>query len=90
MAFWFIRAMRSTAWALGLTLVISAGTVSQAISSPQQQVGAGAVDLETMGPKVGDALPDFTLPDQHGQPRSLKSMIGANGAVVVFFRSADW
>jgi peroxiredoxin len=43
-----------------------------------------------MGPRVGDALPEFTLRDQGGQTRSLKSLLGPKGAVIVFFRSADW
>jgi peroxiredoxin len=48
------------------------------------------VDVETLGPKVGASLPDFSLRDQDGMVRSLKSLLGANGAVIVFFRSADW
>jgi peroxiredoxin len=35
-------------------------------------------------------LPDFTLRDQNGQPHSLKSLLGPKGALIVFFRSADW
>jgi hypothetical protein len=46
--------------------------------------------FQTVGPKVGDGLPDFSLRDQHGDVRSLKSFLGPNGAVIVFFRSADW
>jgi cytochrome oxidase Cu insertion factor (SCO1/SenC/PrrC family) len=59
-------------------------------SSAQAQTAPPAVDLDALGPQVGDALPDFSLPDQHGVRRSLKSILGPNGAVVVFFRSADW
>ena len=59
--------------------------------APQAQPGAAAVvDLEALGPKVGTAIPDFSLPDQHGEARSLKSLLGPKGAVLVFFRSADW
>jgi cytochrome oxidase Cu insertion factor (SCO1/SenC/PrrC family) len=56
----------------------------------QANSAARMVDVETVGPKVGQALPDFSLPDQHGQMRSLKSLLGPNGAVIVFVRSADW
>ena len=49
-----------------------------------------AVDLDTVGPKIGTPLPDFSLRDQGGEARTLKSLLGANGAVIVFFRSADW
>ena len=47
-------------------------------------------DPQTLGPKVGERVPDFNLQDQHGAARTLKSAFGAKGAVLVFFRSADW
>ena len=43
-----------------------------------------------VGPKVGEALPEFSLRDQDGHVESLKSLLGPKGAVIVFFRSADW
>jgi hypothetical protein len=49
-----------------------------------------APDPATLGPKVGDRAPDFTLPDQNGVARPLASLLGPKGAVLVFFRSADW
>ena len=49
-----------------------------------------APDLERLGPQVGERVTDFSLPDQHGQTRTLRSMLGPNGAILVFFRSADW
>ncbi len=49
-----------------------------------------AADLATLGPQVGEHVPDFRLPDQHGATRDLKSILGPNGAMLVFFRSADW
>ena len=54
------------------------------------QPAAAAVDVEKLGPKVGETVPDFSLPDQHGVTRSLKSLMGPKGAILVFFRSADW
>ena len=51
---------------------------------------AQAPDPQTLGPKAGERVPDFSLPDQHGVTRSLKSTFGPKGAVLVFFRSADW
>ena len=38
----------------------------------------------------GAQAPDFSAPDQTGQPRTLKSLAGPKGLVLVFFRSADW
>ena len=54
------------------------------------QTAAPVVDVETLGPRVGQSVPDFSLPDQHGTTRSLKSLMGPKGAILVFFRSADW
>ena len=47
-------------------------------------------DPQTVGPRVGDRVPDFSLTDQHGRTRSFRSTLGPKGAVLVFFRSADW
>ena len=52
--------------------------------------GGQAPDPQTLGPKVGKRVPDFSLPDQHGVTRPLVSMLGPKGALLVFFRSADW
>ena len=51
---------------------------------------ADGPDPQTLGPRVGERVPDFTLQDQHGATRTLKSTFGPKGAVLVFFRSADW
>jgi len=47
-------------------------------------------DLQKIGPQVGEVVPDFELIDQDGARRTLKSLLGPNGAMLVFFRSADW
>ena len=49
-----------------------------------------APDPRTVGPQVGSKVPAFTLPDQTGQSRTLASLMGPKGAIIVFFRSADW
>ena len=49
-----------------------------------------AVDTSRIGPQVGTMVPDFSGIDQFGQPHTLQSVLGAKGAMVVFFRSADW
>jgi peroxiredoxin len=35
-------------------------------------------------------VPDFTLLDQKGEQRTLASLMGPKGLMLVFFRSADW
>jgi len=42
------------------------------------------------GPATGSRLPDFELRDQDGKARSLQSLLGPKGALILFFRSADW
>ena len=42
------------------------------------------------GPDVGQQVPPFSAPDQEGRTQSLQSIMGPNGAMLVFFRSADW
>jgi hypothetical protein len=48
------------------------------------------IDLSKVGPQIGQRVPDFTLTDQTGRSRTLKSIMGSKGAMLVFFRSADW
>ncbi len=42
------------------------------------------------GPAMGQKVPDFQLPDQNGHLQSLESILGPKGALLVFYRSADW
>jgi peroxiredoxin len=35
-------------------------------------------------------MPDFELQDQDGKARSLRSLLGPKGALILFYRSADW
>ena len=66
---------------LSLTFVLWLATVGAAQDLP---------DVEQFGPQVGDVVPAFTLTDQHGQTQTLESIMGPNGAMLVFNRSADW
>ncbi len=42
------------------------------------------------GPEIGQHIPDFEAYDQNGDLISLDDVMGPNGAMVVFHRSADW
>jgi hypothetical protein len=66
---------------LALSVLLAGGVLSAT---------ADGVDPQTLGPKVGERVPEFALADQHGATRSLKSTFGPSGVVLVFFRSADW
>ena len=44
----------------------------------------------TTGPALGSSVPNFALQDQAGRTQTLKSIMGPKGAMLVFYRSADW
>ena len=48
------------------------------------------IDVATLGPQVGQQVPDFSLNDQNGKTWTRQSILGPKGAMLVFFRSADW
>ena len=58
-----------------------------AVAAAQQRE---AVDVEKLGPQVGAKVPSFSLTDQAGRSQTLQSVMGPKGAILVFFRSADW
>jgi peroxiredoxin len=39
---------------------------------------------------VGEVVPAFSATDQNGRTQTLASVTGSKGAMLVFFRSADW
>lgn len=47
-------------------------------------------DGHSTGPEVGERLPDFKLPDAHGQLIDYHESRGQAKSVVVFYRSAVW
>jgi hypothetical protein len=58
-------------------------------------IGAAAqipatLDTSTIGPQVGTRVPPIAGVDQFGRPHTLDSFSGPKGAMLVFFRSADW
>jgi peroxiredoxin len=76
---------------LARTLVLAAVAGSMA-AMPAGLRGqeAAAPDVRTLGPQVGTMVPDFTLADQYQRPRTLHSLMGPRGLMLVFSRSADW
>ena len=47
-------------------------------------------DSSSIGLPVATKAPAFELKDQNGRARSLPSLAGPKGTILVFFRSADW
>jgi len=63
-------------------ITLSAATVVAQTRTP--------IDVSRLGPQVGEPVPEFALRDQRGVTRSLQSILGERGAMLVFIRSADW
>ena len=70
-------------------MVWMASLFLQAPATPQPQVPP-RIDLSKLGPHVGERAPDFSLRDQNGKTWTLQSIMEPKGAMLVFFRSADW
>jgi hypothetical protein len=49
-----------------------------------------SIELMSIGMAVGQKAPAFSIRDQFGQIQTLETLKGANGTVLLFFRSADW
>jgi cytochrome oxidase Cu insertion factor (SCO1/SenC/PrrC family) len=75
--------------AVAAALLVGAAPLAAGRQQPAPPT-ARPIDLESLGPKIGQAVPSFTLSDQNGTPRALSSLLGPKGAILVFFRSADW
>jgi hypothetical protein len=81
---WINYPLRALAWTSLSTPLLPALIFFSAcaITSAQQAIKTG--------PEVGATLPSFQAPDQNGRPQNLTSVLGPKGALLVFYRSADW
>ncbi len=59
-------------------------------SAAQTSVARTPIDISKLGPQVGQIVPDFSLKDQNGKTWTRQTIPGPRGAMLVFFRSADW
>ena len=79
-----------------MSRIVACGVVcalSSLVAQPMAQQSAPQptlTDVQKLGPQVGTRVPGFTLLDQTGQSRTLASLMGPKGLMLVFFRSADW
>lgn len=73
---------RTVAVALSLALLVAGRTMSAQTAPP--------LDVSKLGPQVGQAVPAFEGVDQFGKKHTLASIARSRGAMLVFFRSADW
>jgi cytochrome oxidase Cu insertion factor (SCO1/SenC/PrrC family) len=75
---------------LAAAIVVGMLPIATLAASRQASTDTPLPDIQKLGPQIGTRVPSFTLQDQHGQSRTLESLLGAKGAMLVFFRSADW
>jgi hypothetical protein len=54
------------------------------------QPAPSTVDVTNLGPQVGERVADFRLQDQDGKVWARDALMGPNGLMLVFSRSADW
>ena len=74
-----------------LALLLGMAWADNAASSGQSpQPARQTIDVSKLGPQVGQRVFDFSLTDQAGRTRNLESVMGPRGAMLVFYRSADW
>jgi hypothetical protein len=79
--------MKSGAWTLCiLTLCILAVLTNM---NAQENMSKSA-DSPSVGPQIGAKAPAFAARDQFGHEQTNETLKGANGTVLLFFRSADW
>ena len=74
--------------------VLCSSVLALVILMPQPDLGAQQprqpISVSALGPQVGELIPEFHLPDQNGRVWTRDSIMGPNGALVLFHRSADW
>jgi hypothetical protein len=75
---------------IGAALLLCTWGVGDAAGGQGAASARVKVDVAKLGPQVGERVPDFSLPDQTGRVRTLESIMGPRGAMLVFLRSADW
>jgi hypothetical protein len=70
--------------------LVLTGWMAAALCLPLWGQLQGLHDAAQIGPATGAIATEFSLLDQFGQRRTMASLMGPQGLVLVFFRSADW
>ena len=82
-----VRVSRKLMVVVMATLIIGLAWMVFAPASPPTRT---RIDVSALGPQVGEQVSDFSLPDQNGKIWTRQSIMGPNGAMLAFVRSADW
>lgn len=73
---------------IAATWVVTALLASAAARA--QVLEPAQFSVADLGPEVGENIPEFSLIGQDGEIWTEESILGENGAMLVFIRSADW
>ena len=79
--------------AQGLLLIlplVALGVIFSNSQSHDLTLPKEAVSSEGPGMNVGERIPALRTQDQKGNWRDFASLVGPRGAVILFYRSADW
>ena len=87
---WTFLALLLTPLPSGCNDANQAQPAAQSQTPAPKQPARTKMDVSKLGPQVGERVPDFNLKDQSGKTWTLQSIMGPKGAMLVFFRSADW
>ncbi len=68
-------------------VLLLTGLLALPVSAQQSPT---TIDVARLGPQTGEQVVDFRLEDQRGQVWTRDSIMGPNGAMLVFSRSVDW
>ncbi len=71
---------------LALLLLLTTPLLAEDIIDPLHPYD---IDIQT-GPDVGKKIPPFSGKDQDGKSWDFNNIKGPKGAVILFYRSADW
>ncbi len=75
---------------LSTLIVVLLADVTGAAPAVAQTLEPSRIDVSELGPQVGEVVPGFSLMDQNGKTWTRDSIMGPNGAMLVFIRSANW
>ncbi|HET7107691.1 MAG TPA: hypothetical protein VFI38_12855 [Candidatus Acidoferrum sp.] len=56
----------------------------------EETIQVASAEPMAIGLAVGQKAPNFSVRDEFGRVQTLETLKGANGTVLLFFRSADW
>ena len=100
-----LRALNFFRWSEKKKRIMDATSKASILHGMIRRLGAGGAEITITdwldfvqaqnddyrtGPAIGEKVPQFALTDQHGQTRKLNDLMGTNGHLLVFSRSADW